>query len=365
MVWLLAPAAAYRTRKSRRAMYQATLLCQLCIGPNPSGDTNFVAPDLSNYLTINIDTRNNWTELPPWSISGAMTALTPRKPTYLPSQSAVAVLAESLGDAAFASTLAKGLAVLEAFDAGATMLGNMELSARTGISRPTVARLTHTLAELGYLRYEEKLAKFCLGARPLRMVRPLLAGMPFRQLARPLMQELAESVRGTVSIGLLDGTAMIYVETARSGDVGAHVPDIGLLIPVISTAMGRAAASLLPPAGLTSIEERIRADSPEQWSIHREKYRAAVADCGTRGFCTCFGEYLASVHAVAAPLFHSENLKQFFSINCGIPAFRLQPGQLEAEIGPRVAALASSIRALANVAEPPIERRESARKATK
>lgn len=293
-----------------------------------------------------------------------MTSATGRKPTFIPSQSAGAVLAESLGDAAFATTLAKGLVVLEAFGAGATMLGNMELSARTGIPRPTVARLTHTLAELGYLRYDEALAKFCLGARPLRMVRPLLAAMPFRQLARPLMQELAESVRGTVSIGLLDGTSMIYVETARSGDVGPHIPDIGLLIPVVSTAMGRAAASLLPPTGSALLEERMRTDSPDQWSIHRERYRAALKDCETRGFCTCFGEYMASIHAVAAPLFHASNAEQFFSINCGIPAFRLQPGQLEAEIGPRLAALAASIRTLIGAAGPAIERREPDKKKT-
>ena len=38
-------------------------------------------------------------------------------------------------------------------------------------------------------------------------------------------------VRGTVSIGLLDGPSMVYVETARSGDVGPHTPDIGMPIP--------------------------------------------------------------------------------------------------------------------------------------
>ena len=70
------------------------------------------------------------------------------------SSSAAAVLADSVDDAAFATTLAKGLVVLEAFKAGATQLGNMELSTLTGIPRPTVARLTHTLAELGYLRYD-------------------------------------------------------------------------------------------------------------------------------------------------------------------------------------------------------------------
>ena len=169
-----------------------------------------------------------------------------RKAAFTPSPSAETVLAESAGDAAFATTLAKGLVVLEAFEAGAPMLGNMELAARTGIPRPTVARLTHTLAELGYLRYDQDLAKYRLGARALRMAHPLLAGMQFRQVARPMMQELAQSVRGTVSIGLLDGTAMIYVETARSGDVGPHTPDIGMPIPVVMTAMGRAAAAATP-----------------------------------------------------------------------------------------------------------------------
>ena len=55
-----------------------------------------------------------------------------RQPAFIPSPTAESVLAESAGDAAFATTLAKGLVVLEAFDADAPMLGNMELSARTG-----------------------------------------------------------------------------------------------------------------------------------------------------------------------------------------------------------------------------------------
>lgn len=273
------------------------------------------------------------------------------------STSAEAVLADKVGDPAFATTLAKGLVVLEAFDVGATVLGNGELSERTGIPRPTVARLTHTLGELGYLRYDKKLAKYRPGARALRMARPLLAAMPFRQVARPLMQELAESVRGTVSIGLLDGTTMIYVESARSGHVGPHVPDIGLPIPVGSTAMGRAAAAMLPAIEAARLEERLKADDAPSWPERRDRYRSGIRQCADRGFCTCPGEYMASIHAVAAPLFYARNSEQSFAINCGIPAFRLQPGQLDSEIGPRIRALAASIRSLVNEAEPVIELR--------
>lgn len=294
-----------------------------------------------------------------------MTTTLQRRPAFIPSPTAESVLAESAGDAAFATTLAKGLVVLEAFDADAPMLGNMELAARTGIPRPTVARLTHTLAELGYLRHDQDVAKYRLGARALRMVRPLLASMKFRQVARPLMQELAQSVRGTVSIGVLDGTAMIYVESARSGDVGPHTPDIGLPIPVILTAMGRAAAAILPPEESALLEARMKADSADSWSAFSGKFRDGIRQCAERGFCTCFGEYMASIHAVAAPLFRAQSLKQSFSINCGIPAFRLQPGQLEAEIGPRIAALAASVRSLVNEAEPAIEPREPQKKVKK
>jgi DNA-binding IclR family transcriptional regulator len=291
-----------------------------------------------------------------------MTPSARRKPTVISSSSAEAVLAENAGDAAFATTLAKGLVMLEAFDAGATMLGNMELSVRSGIPRPTVARLTHTLAELGYLRYDKDLAKYRLGARALRMAHPILAGMQFRQFARPLMQELAASVRGTVSIGLLDGTAMVYVETARSGDVGPHVPDIGMPIPVVSTAMGRASAAILPATESGLLEERMKTDDADTWSAYRDKYRVGIRQCADRGFCTCFGEYMPSIHAVAAPLFYVRTLNQSFAINCGIPAFRLQSGQLESEIGPRVRALAVSIRSLVNEAEPIIELREQHKK---
>jgi DNA-binding IclR family transcriptional regulator len=269
-------------------------------------------------------------------------------PTFIPSPSAQSVLTEREDDAAFATTLAKGLVVLEAFAAGAPLLGNMELSERTNIPRPTVARLTHTLSALGYLRYDGKLAKYGLGARALCMAHPLLASMEFRQAARPLIQDFAESVRGTVSIGLLDGTAVIYVETARSGNVGPHVPDIGMPIPVVMTAMGRAAAATLPAKESAALEQRLKTDSFHPWSAWSARYRAGIRECAEQGFCTCPGEYMSAIHAVAAPLFHLPRLKQSFALNCGIPAFRLQPGQLQSEIGPRIAALAASIRLLAD-----------------
>ena len=276
-----------------------------------------------------------------------------------PSASAEAALVEGAGDAAFATTLAKGLAVLEAFQAGPAVLGNVELAARTGIPRQTVARLSHTLAELGYLCHDPRLAKYRLGLRSLRMARPLLAGMAFRQAARPLMQQFAEDVRATVSVGVLDSTSAIYVETARFGDAGPHVPDIGMSIPVIRSAIGRAMASLLSADERAALEMRIQAENPGLWATHHQKYISAVQDCAERGFCTSYGDWRPTIHAVASPLFRGARQQEIFAINCGLPAFRLQPGQIESDIGPRLKTLAMSI--CASIAEQddptPISRR--------
>ena len=54
-------------------------------------------------------------------------------------------------DPAFATTLAHGLDVLAAFRNRSGSLSNADLALHTGLSRPTVSRLTYTLAQLGYL----------------------------------------------------------------------------------------------------------------------------------------------------------------------------------------------------------------------
>ena len=250
------------------------------------------------------------------------------------------------GDASFATTLAKGLSVIEAFGLKSPALGNTELAAKTGLTRPTVARLAHTLAQLGYLQYDETRSKYRLGVRALRLLHPLLANLKVRQVARPLMQELSESVRGIVSLGMIDGTSSVYVETARAGEVGSHVPDIGAAVPLVRTTVGRALVSLLSADERTVLDARIRSETPDLWRSYEQNYRAGIQQCAQQGYCLSYGDWVPTLHAVGAPLFRVRSTGNCFAINCGVPAFRLRAGQLETEIGPRLHALAASIRSI-------------------
>src|SRR5690242_15148932 len=101
-------------------------------------------------------------------------------------------------DRQFVIALARGLDVLRAFTPQDGLLGNHEIAARTGLPRPTISRLTHTLTRLGYLKHSERLGKYQLGTAVLSLGYAVLANIGLRQVARPLMQELADQVNASV-----------------------------------------------------------------------------------------------------------------------------------------------------------------------
>src|SRR5450755_3539028 len=165
-------------------------------------------------------------------------------------------------DPAFATTLAHGLDVLSAFRNGSGALSNADLAAFTGLSRPTVSRLTHTLAQLGYLKRDAK-GRFVLGLGILAAAYPVLSTLKVRQMARPLMRDFAAYAGGTVSIAMPLGLDFIYVETLRTTDAAPHVPDVGFSSSLAPTAVGRALLSLFTGDEIQAYVARGRHERPD------------------------------------------------------------------------------------------------------
>jgi len=114
-----------------------------------------------------------------------------------------------------------------------------------------------TLIRLGYLRRDpSEKGRYLLGFGLLTLGYPLLASMQLRQMARPLMMQLAREIEGAVSLVIRDGIDMLYVETARVNEALPTHPDIGSKLPMLSTAAGR--------AWLCGAPARERAGCPEQ-----------------------------------------------------------------------------------------------------
>jgi DNA-binding IclR family transcriptional regulator len=247
-------------------------------------------------------------------------------------------------DPSFATTLAHGLDILSAFRTTGGALSNADLASHTGLSRPTVSRLTYTLAQLGYLKRDTK-GRFRLGLGVLAMAYPLLSAIKVRQTARPLMRDFAAYAGGTVSIAMPFGLDFIYVETLRTTDAVPHVPDVGFSSSLAPTAVGRALLSLFTDDELGAYVERVKAERPQEAEYVEKRTLPDVALCKELGFAISLGEWRREIFGVAAPLYRTP-AGDCLSVNCGIPSFRFSAEQIERECAPRILGLARSIRSL-------------------
>src|SRR5882724_4000021 len=177
---------------------------------------------------------------------------------------------EDHADPSFATTLAHGLDVLAAFRNRSGSLSNAELALHTGLSRPTVSRLTYTLEQLGYLKRDAK-GRFELGLGVLAAAYPVLSALKVRQVARPLIREFAAYTGGTVSIAMPFGLDFIYVETVRTTDAVPHIPDVGFTGTMATTAVGRALLSPYTSDELQRHVETVKAERPHEWEYVRTR----------------------------------------------------------------------------------------------
>lgn len=245
-------------------------------------------------------------------------------------------------DPNFATTLAHGLGLLQCFCVGSPMLSNKELAERTGLSKATVSRLTNTLLARGLLTYDGHLRRYRLGPTALSLGYPLLASLRIRQLARPLMKALADDVGGSVSIGIRDRLAMVYIETSRGHDAIAFRPDIGASLPIVESAMGRAWLAQAGEAESAAVLEALRQLRPGRQAHDEQVAAQARADLAQKGYCISRGEWQSDVHAIAVPM-RTLLDGEIMVFNCGLLTSRLRNKIIEFTVGQRLIDLVTEV----------------------
>ncbi|APL93594.1 IclR family transcriptional regulator [Sphingobium sp. TA15] len=248
-------------------------------------------------------------------------------------------------DPFFATTLERGLRVLAAFRPDDAWLSNSEISARTGMPRSSVSRLTNTLVQLGYLGLNES-GSYRVGSQVLSVAYPLLARFKIRQIARPFMRDFAVRAGGNVSIAMSNDLNAIMLDVTRSDDTALpdYISDIGFSVPLYRTAIGRAILSLMSPEERAALHQRTLETAP-QLADGKAEADQGVEDCKTDGFCFA-SSWRAETLAVAAPLLRTAD-GECLALVCAVPAFRTNENEMRNDVGPRLVSLAARIRALA------------------
>jgi DNA-binding IclR family transcriptional regulator len=258
---------------------------------------------------------------------------------------------EYAGDKQFATTLARGIELLRCFTARDTALSNAELAALCELPRPTISRLTYTLTALGYLRQNPRTGRYELGSALISATYPLMASIGLRQQARPLMNALADATGGNVSMGIRDRLNIVLVETSRQPlpvTLRGPMADVGLSLPIVGSAIGRAFLAGCDPALRERLLNEIRVKEPQDWARFSPGLQAALRDHERQGYCAVDGDLVGEVLAVGAalPQGHAGEPVVF---NCAFARAALARGHglawLRKDIGPQLVTLVRRLQA--------------------
>ncbi|MDC3823545.1 IclR family transcriptional regulator [Pseudomonas aeruginosa] len=250
---------------------------------------------------------------------------------------------EELKDRQFVTALARGLELLRCFTPRESLLGNQELAKKTGLPKPTVSRLTHTLTRLGYLRHLPHSGKYQLEVGVMSFGYAMLSNLSIRALARPLMEEMAGYAKAAVAMAARDRLSMVYLDVVHGEANLTMRRQVGSHLSLHRSAIGRACLAAMPEDEREFILGHIRKRHPEDWPEVRKGLERAFRDYADYGFCLSLGEWQRDVNAVGVALHHESH--GLLAFNCGGPSFHLKREKLEDDIGPRLLRMVHNIEA--------------------
>jgi IclR family pca regulon transcriptional regulator len=193
---------------------------------------------------------------------------------------------ESSGSAFFVQSLARGLAVIDAFDADHSALSLMDVSRRTGINRAAARRFVLTLAQLGYLRPEGR--NFVLTSKVLNLGYAYLSALGMPELAVPHLRALAETV------------CVASVPMRRIWSISLNV---GTRLPAVAMASGRV---LLAAKGDDWIDGYLASSDIRQFTprtiVDRKALHAELTHIREQGWAMVDREFEEGVRTMAVPV---------------------------------------------------------------
>lgn len=258
-----------------------------------------------------------------------------------------ALLDRFSGDANFMASLARGLAVIQAFSMEKRQQTISQLSVKTGLSRAAVRRCLYTLSKLGFAGSDDS-RHFFLQPRILSLGHSYISSMPLAASAQPVMRHLTEILHESCSIATLDGIDVVYVARINVTRIMSIDLVVGSRLPAFCTSMGRVLLANLPPAELESFFERVQFTSfTEKTIVSAEKLRQALRLVLRNGYSLVDQELEIGLRSMAVPI-RNPNGKVVAALNVGVHAQRLSVQELQNRFLPQLQAAAQELSLLLN-----------------
>ncbi|WP_374976025.1 IclR family transcriptional regulator C-terminal domain-containing protein [Microbacterium trichothecenolyticum] len=198
-------------------------------------------------------------------------------------------------------SLARGLAVIRAFDAEHPELTLSEVARRADITRAAAGRFLRTLEQLGYVRAAGR--TFSLTPRVLELGFSYLSALSIPEIVQPHLERLSREVDESVSAAVLDGGDIVYIARVPTRRIMSVRITIGTRFPAFATSMGRVLLAGMPDGAVdelfaASVLPSLTARTVTDATALREELDRVRA----QGWSLVDGELEPGLRSVAVPL---------------------------------------------------------------
>lgn len=236
----------------------------------------------------------------------------------------------------------RAITILKSFSTDEPELGVGQLSRRLGLAKSTVFRLLSTLEAGGLVAQNPETDRYGLGADLIGLADNVITYSNLRRIARPHLSQLANTLRETVSLTILDHNDAVNVEQfVPPGRLVVRVGWVGRRMPVHAVSAGRAIIAFLPNAELARLlDGDLEALTPHTIT-NPQALRAELDRVRKQGYATAFEELEEGLNALAAPVRNHE-AQVIASVSVSGPASRLTRERIS-QVAPQVIQTAEQI----------------------
>jgi IclR family pca regulon transcriptional regulator len=254
----------------------------------------------------------------------------------------------SLREPRYSQSLERGLAILSSFTPEHPIRGIAEVADELGMRRSTTHRYMSTLVALSYLE-QGAARKYRLGLRVTDLGMSALNSTALREHARPYLEELCRQSSYTVSLSVLDGPEIVYIDRVRSARRGQGKLDLdlapGARLPAYCTAMGKLLLAHLPEEEQRSLlsELKLTKMGPNTFTS-KSALRSELEHVREEGFAVNDQELAPELYAIAAPV-RSESHEVVAAVSMSAHSSMISLEEMVEHLGPHLVAAADRISA--------------------
>jgi IclR family pca regulon transcriptional regulator len=246
------------------------------------------------------------------------------------------------GDPNFMTSLARGLAVIQAFSQRRHHLTISQVSTTTGLSRAAVRRCLYTLAKLGFAGSDDN-RHFFLRPRILALGHSYISSMPLATAAQPVLEHISHLLHESCSIATLDGIDIVYIARANVTRIMSIDLGVGSRLPAFCTSMGRAILANLPPEELDSVLARVEFKRYTERTItNPAKLTQALRQIRRDGYSIIDQELEHGLRSMAVPI-QNPSGKVVAALNIGAHAQRVSIQEMQTKFLPHLRAAAQEL----------------------